>query len=125
MQGAGTASDVFVTWYQMNANRQVRLLGCRRFATTGQWSATQVLHSPAPDQSESICTTDNSIAPVWSKYGTTVAMIDGWPARGTLSDLRAPFPIAVTLFASSRSTACSERTENSALFQELHAARWR
>jgi hypothetical protein len=121
-------TDVFVTWFQMNANGQVRLLGRRRNGSTGQWGATQVLHTSVPNRTESICTTSSSLDPRWSLYGGSVAMIDGWPARGSLSDPNVrfdAFPLAVTLFTSSRTRACSEQRPDGALFQELHAARWR
>jgi hypothetical protein len=121
-------TDVFVTWYQMNANGQARLLGRRRNAATGQWGVVQVLHTSLPNRTESICTTDFPDDPRWSFYSGSVAMIDGWPARGSLSDpeLRFDaFPLAVTLFTSSRTRGCRDQSANSALFQELHATRWR
>jgi hypothetical protein len=66
--------------------------------------------------------------PIWSRYSGSVAMIDGWPARGSINDPNVrfdAFPLAVTLFTSSRTRGCSDQTNNSALFQELHAVRWR
>jgi hypothetical protein len=127
-QTVSSVGDVFVTWYQMNANGQVRLLGRRLNANTTQWGPEQVLHTSVPNRTESVCSTTDAISPIWSRYGGSVALIDGWPARGALNDPNTrfdAFPLAVTLFTSSRTRACSNQTRNSALYQELHAARWR
>jgi hypothetical protein len=125
---SSSGSHVFVTWYQMNGNGQVRLLGRARAAGSMQWSPARVLHAGDPQSTESICPTTSEQDPLWSQYSSSISLMDGWPGGAALSDpnLRLDFfPLTVTFFTSSRQQRCSEQGLDAALFQELHATRWR
>lgn len=126
--GQSASSHVFVTWYQMNGNGQVRFFGRTRPAGSSQWSPARLLHSNDLQSTESICPTARELDPLWSQYGSSISLMDGWPGGASLSDpnLRLDyFPLTVTFFTSSRQQPCSDRAFDAALFQELHAARWR